>query len=200
MLVILDWQHQGKPPPKHRDRGASSEICGVRIHEVDLTRAYIDVAAQALRAAGHQVEILTEGWYSNRHAQAGALSHKGERPAAYVACHINAGGGRYAASFYDSRSAGGSRLSACVASALGEQLPELSASKTRPCGPDQSPRAWSVIRGIWAAPAWCSAICFEPAFIDHAAHRPLLTPEGLARIGHALADGVMTWATPQETT
>ena len=193
MLVILDWQHQGKPPQKHRDRGASCEIDGVRVHETDLTRGYIDAAAKALRDAGHSVHILEQGWYAERHAAACALSLELERPGAYVACHINAGGGSYAATYYDQRSKGGERLAGCIASALGERLPEVTKSKARSCGPEKSGRAWGVFRGIWPGPMWLSGVCFEPAFIDCEEHWPLFTSEGLERIGQALAVGVMRW-------
>ena len=193
MLVIFDWQHQGKPPPKHRDRGASCEIDGVRVHETDLTAGYIDAAARMIRDAGHQVEIITEGWYPNRHKLACSMAMETERPVAYLASHINAGGGSYAAIYHDERSFNGARLAGCIAGALGAALPELSKSKARPSGPEKSGRAWGVFRGIWSGPMWISGVCLEPAFIDCEEHWPLFTPEGLERIGAALAAGVLAW-------
>lgn len=184
MLVILDRQHHGKPA--RDDRGASSGD----LVEVELTEAYINAAADILRHAGLSVLVLEWGLYSARHEYARAVAAAVPGPVAYVACHVNAGGGSYGLSCYDSRSRAGKGLSDCIA----DDLATLTGSaRSEPASPDKWSNAYHTIKGCYEGPANLSGCCFEPGFIDSEAHRWLWYADGLVRVGEALAAGVLAW-------
>ena len=214
--VILDIQHAGKPTK--RDLGASHDIDGDGVvelweHEAKLTPIYAEAAVRELEAAGHTVVMETSGSYSSRHKRAVKLAEKSWDPVAYVACHLNAGGGDYGLVCWDYRSRGGKRLSRLVGAELQLEfnrdelrrviVPDNSATAPSVAPDDQAarrqwselprydgsvlwPRAWGTIKGIYRGPEMLSGICFEPAFLD--THADLInTTRGLERIGGALA-------------
>ena len=187
MLVLLDRQHLGKPS-KPGDHGA---VHGA-LRETDLTDGYIAAASAALRARGHVVAVLTEGEYGQRHAEAiaRAKAHPG-MAAAYLACHVNAGGGTYALVEHDARSAGGKRLADALAAGFAV-LPGVSRGKVialhaGECG-------WVCLDGIYAGPSTLSAALLEPGFIDVPAHAGLWTAAGLERVGAAISRACERWA------
>ncbi len=183
MRVILDRGHGQKAEGAAFDPGVTHG----RLREVDLSAAYIDEARARLVAAGHTVDLLDRGTYDARHAEAIALAAKAPtEQALYVQCHVNAGGGRYGMVEYDARSAKGRRAALSLADAL-DDLPEV--SRTRVLALHPSERGWSCIDDIHASPSLCAAL-YEPFFIDASSHAALRTPEGLRRIGAALAEGV----------
>ena len=169
MIVILDRQHVGKPGSD--DRGASTEIDGVEIWEVDLTAQYIEEATALLVAEGHTVHLLDSA-------------------------HVNAGGGAYGLVLHDQRSRGGQALAEAIADSLDAGArPHIDRCVVRATERGGTwGRAHTTIAGIWDAPSNCSGVCFEPFFIDSARNRELLTPPGLALVGRALAVGCMQWA------
>jgi hypothetical protein len=200
VIVILDRQHIGKP--NRNDLGAGADLDGDGEvsndeREANLTIKYIEAAAAYLMDRGHIVYILDSGYYSDRHRRACDIARSAPtQKAAYVACHLNAGGGDYAVTIHDSRSRGGKSLAECVAESMkqaaGEWIPR---SLVRPSSPDGSwSRAFNTIGGIYSGPASLSGICFEPAFMDCELHRPLLTEAGLVVLGRALAIGCLRWA------
>lgn len=193
MIVILDRQHAGKPGKD--DRGASVELDGRTVYEVDLTRAYIEAATALLMSEGHAVYVLEDGWYSARHARACEIAR--ENPAqlcAYVACHINAGGGSYGLVLHDARSRGGHALAEAVADALGTDNAALDRTLVG-AADHEGPwaRAMTTIKGIYSGPGNLSGICFEPFFIDNDRNQALMTDAGLRAVGNALAVGCMQW-------
>lgn len=195
MIVVLDRQHVGKPG--RDDRGAVGEVDGDTVHEVDLTAAYIEAATALLTAEGHDVVHLDSGWYQERHRKAAEIArHNPDEAVAYVACHINAGGGSYGLVIHDERSRGGHALAEAVADALGSACePYLDRSLVRAAERGGTwARAMSTIAGIYDGPANLCGVCFEPLFIDCARHEALMRPEGLVLVGQALATGCMTWA------
>lgn len=186
MRVILDRQHLGKPS-KPNDHGAVNG----ELRETDLTSAYIEHARDAILEAGGTVYTITDGEYGDRHKRAVAWAKQGSGPCAYVACHINAGGGKYALTEHDARSAGGKSLAwsvvtetAKMAGIVGGKVVALKDGE----------RGLVCIDGIYAGPAGMSGIIYEPGFIDFAGHADLWTPAGLRLVGQALAKGVMAWA------
>lgn len=185
MRAILDRQHLGKPS-KPGDHGA---VHGA-LRETDLTEGYIAAAAETLRAAGVEVLVLTEGEYADRHRQAIAWARTLAERCAYVACHVNAGGGRYALAEYDGRSKAGAKLAAALSDACAS-LPGISAGKVVPLAAGE--RGWICIDGIYAGPGQLSGAIFEPGFIDAPAHAALWTSEGLRLVGQTLAAGVLAW-------
>lgn len=200
--LILDIQHAGKPS-RPTDLGASADLDGDGVierdeHEARLTPLYAAACRDLASEAGAPVLWLDGGEYSSRHRAANeiAKSQPGRRWL-YVACHLNAGGGDYGLVVADGRSKAGRAAAEDVAAQLRSQLsPELRralAGTTAAEGSDW-PRAYGTIAGVWDGPGNIAGICFEPAFIDTERHRPLLTPEGMKRIGRALFEGARAWA------
>jgi len=195
VIVVLDRQHYGKPGKD--DRGAQTEINGETVYEIDLTAGYIDAAVALLSAEGHTVHVLESGWYGERHERAAEIARDNPHDlVAFVACHVNAGGGSYGLVLHDARSRSGLSLAEAIADTLGTvAAPHLDRAIVRSTEADGTwARAHGTIAGIWDAPANCAGVCFEPMFIDTPRHRELLTPAGLRVIGQALAVGCMTWA------
>ena len=217
--LILDIQHTGRKS-KPGDLGAAYDLDsdghpgepGER--EVDLVRGYV----QAAYAYGDEVlvpvHVLDSGEYGARHERAIQIArmNPGFRWA-YLACHTNAGGGRYAFARPDYRSKGGEHLAVAVVNAL-KKLPEIDLRRVEPLYPNGAvankerygavdtttatgiawwTRGWSCIDGIYAGPSNLCGVLIEPFFGDSPAHKPLTTPEGLARVGRALVDGVIAW-------
>jgi hypothetical protein len=193
VIVILDRQHAGKPGKN--DRGASVELDGRTVYEVDLTRAYIEAATDLLNAEGHAVYVLEDGWYSARHARACEIARENpDERIAYVACHINAGGGSYGLVLHDARSRGGHALAEAVADALGTDNAALDRTLVRAADHEGSwARAMTTIKGIYSGPGNLSGICYEPFFIDSKRNQALMTADGLRAVGRALAVGCMQW-------
>ncbi len=83
--IVLDVQHIGQPQ-KPMDRGA----CYKEFREADLTLKYAALAFQQLTGLGYETFLVTSGTYQERHEWINR--HDIEL---YLACHLNAGGGRY---------------------------------------------------------------------------------------------------------
>lgn len=187
-LVVLDRQHVGKP--SHDELGAWGDLDldgmpDVVEQEAIMTAKYGLAAEIRLRELGHRVVMMGDGRYEDRHRRANDY-----RADVYVALHINAGRGDYGLCIYDYRSEGGRKLAELVSSQIVKECPELRrsvAAWTAPTG-SSYPRAWPTIKGVYEGRP--VGLCFEPFFIDRAEHRPLATPEGLARVGFALAEGI----------
>ena len=183
LLVVLDRGHGQKAAAARFDPGVT--LAGVR--EVELAEAYMHTALGELVARGHLVHWLESGTYDERHAE--AIAYAAGRPdleALYVQCHVNAGGGKYGLVEHDHRSRWGRTAAAAIADAL-DELPEV--PKAHVWDLDPSERGWACIDDIYASPTM-AGVLFEPFFIDSTAHFPLRQPEGLARVGVALAEGV----------
>lgn len=178
-IVILDTGHGQKP-----DRAFDPGVTKGALREVDLAGAYLDHAAEVLRARGWNVHRMSTGAYSARHAEAVRLV--GSDRAIYVQGHVNAGGGRYALVEHDSRSTAGAKAAAMLAHAL-TSLHGVSVGKV--AGLADGERGFTCIRGIWTAPRMCGLI-YEPGFLDNAEHDRMWTPAGLMEVGVALADGL----------
>lgn len=177
--IVLERGHHGKI---RDDRGATH--AGF-VEEV-LVREYLRHTEDRLRELGHRPVIQSshpEAMYAMRQARADRY-----KPAAYVACHINAGRGDYGAALYDGRSGWGAKLADHVANRLRFACPELARSLARPTLPGFE-RAQNVIDRIYASKTACGLV-YEPGFIDRPEHFPLWTPSGLRRVGIALADGI----------
>ena len=196
MLVFLDVQHIGKPSRRRTDDwGAAYDIDGDGIiaqHEIEAANTWIYAghAMQRLRELGHSVMALADGWYQHRHDRVNDYCDRMLQPgghAAYIALHLNAGGGNYGAIFHDYRSAGGPLLGAEIAGALRRLCPELSAVKTIPSSPnDWTKNAYGTIKNVQRP----IGICYEPFFMDSPGHLGLFSEDGLERVGIALAEGI----------
>jgi N-acetylmuramoyl-L-alanine amidase len=201
-VVYLDRQHSGKPGRKAKDRGAGADLdgdgsIGIEEREAMLTARYGLACETALLEMGHTVIPISDGWYSDRHRRVNEYAGTFPRgtPQVMVAMHLNAGGGDYGAVFFDHRSRTGPELAARIAKQVRMVAPEVNGVKTIAAKPDDWTRAaFGTIGGIMQP----VALCFEPCFMDNPAHADLLTREGLASIGRALAAGIDAWATTCE--
>lgn len=197
MIVIFDRQHYGKPGKN--DQGAGFDLDGdgrieTQERETQLTPLYYRPAKERLEAMGHKVVILDSGWYSDRHKRANqiALSNPGER-VVYLACHVNAGGGDYAAAIYDARSAGGKRLAEAVTAQLAG-LPGIRRVRAARGTPTNGwKRGYATVKGIYAGPANISGMCLEPYFIDRPEHRFLASVQGGKLIADKLVAALLAW-------
>lgn len=189
LLALLDIQHAGRPS-RPGDLGAQGR-------EVPLVRRYVEQARLHLETLGVEVLVLEQGEYAERHRYACDLV-RAQQPdrAAYVACHLNAGGGDYGLVVRDHRSRMGAELAEVLVRHLeGELVPPLSrvrASWTSDAAAP-FPRAWGCIRGIYQGPAQLAGVLAEPCFLDRVEHQVLLEDAGLDRIGRGLAVGLHTW-------
>ncbi len=83
--ISIDVQHMGKPT-NPADRGASYG----KYQEANLVLKYASLAFQELTAKGYEAFLITSGTYTERHDW---INRHGID--LYLACHLNAGGGRY---------------------------------------------------------------------------------------------------------
>lgn len=196
LLVFLDRQHSGKPHSV-RDRGAWGDLDqngrpDVEESEAFLTGQYLWHAERKLIELGHSVLPISDGRYSERHARVTQYAAASQATKfAYIAAHVNAGGGTYASCFCDARSQQGPLLASAILDRL-RPFPEITAIKLVAANQDTYANALATISGVYKSRA--VGICYEPAFIDAPTHRPLFTKEGLCRLGEALALGIDTWA------
>ena len=202
MIVIFDRQHYGKPGSASGDRGAGVDLDGdgqieSGEQEANLTPLYIQPAKALLTQLGHTVYLLDSGWYSQRHEDAIAIARANpSKRVAYLACHINAGGGDYAVFLFDSRSSGGAALAGSITDAFASDsdLTGISRSLLRSASATNDwSNAYNTVKGIYAGPTNISGVCVEPYFLDQAKHRWLTTPEGGAALAEALVDGIVRW-------
>ena len=178
MRIVIDIQHGGKPSAP-RDRGAPGQVPGLP-HEVWSTRRYALALAEHLEAAGHEVFILSDGEYQDRHARCNTL-----RPDLYLACHANAGiGGRgdRGEVYHWPGSVKGIRAAEAIAAELDKVLPWKSKAVAA-----STDRTRATVAGV-SAPA----LLLEPGFLDGALGRTWLRDE-VEAIGAAIAKGVIAW-------
>jgi len=165
VIVILDRQHYGKPGKN--DLGAGADLDGDGKvqddeREANLTLVYIEAAKQMLEADGHTVHILDSGWYSSRHEQAAgiALANPDDK-CAYIACHLNAGGGDYSVALYDHRSTGGHKLALSIAAAMASDITavgrHLVKASSRTSGATRTTRSRASTPGRRTCPACASS-------------------------------------------
>ncbi len=200
VCAILDRQHTGKSAAS-ADMGAWADLDGDGIQDVQeyealITPRYLLHAEVCIRSAGHGVIPISDGTYVERHSR--MIKYARQTPAqrfAAVAAHLNAGDGDYGSVFHDARSTAGKALAEAIAAGLRARCPELARVRVFAASPnDWTANALATIAGIYAGPANLAGVCFEPCFINHVDHRPLLQGPGLQRIGMALADGIHAWA------
>ncbi len=180
--VALTIGHAGRPS-KAGDRGAAF---GGR-EEVEVAARYVLAMDQELRRLGVECLPLMGGGYAEHWALA-----DGWGADVYLNCHVNAGGGDYAAIFFDHRSAKGAALARAVAGEMTRALPW--AARDIACRPDTNgaPRdgdfseAFATIAGVRAV-----ALCLEPYFLD--GPRRLAFLGQLDSVGQAVARGIAAW-------
>ena len=216
MNIFLDCGHGIKAASDPYDPG----VCFGGLQEAAVVRSYVKVAVRLLEEAGlrieeaggarHKVFLIQDGTYDERHRRVAewARQHGG---GLYVQNHVNAGRGKYGLVRHDYRSSKGRKLAQRLAGWL-VSLPGVTMARTdelypnadaaRKCGnkpriaKDGSEdwgwwtRGWSCIDGIYPIPGVCGVV-YEPGFLDSEEHAPLWTPDGIERVGGALASALI---------
>lgn len=193
-LVIFDRQHVGNPQNNFKSVGAANDTDNsglIDIEEMEgiLTAKYIYEAEKILRRRGHDVIVISDGTYFDRHLRVNEYRHKYPgNDIIYFACHINAGGGEYSAFFWDHRSSSGKRLADCLVTAFEEGF--VGGCRALPCHTQNwTKNAYYCIKDV--SPV---AICLEPYFIDCKKHDIYKTTLGCENLAVWIANGVeMFW-------
>ena len=188
LRVALDVQHAYQVD-KPNDLGTRYELLsGGHLYEAQAATVYAAHAADYLRSRGAMVltneplhGILTgHYWTRNRAAHSAGCQ-------AYLACHVNAGGGDYYLAEYMLGSAG-AFLGDCIGKAVRGAFPAILATKLNPLTRGQ--------RGavcIEACEAPTLAVVLEPFFGDRARLQFMLDTAQLARLGEAIGAGIEAW-------
>jgi|SRR5882724_1280222 len=187
--VAVDVQHVYRPSHVGDEGSVYTDAAGMHVTEAHLSAIYAialcnwfrDRSAEVLtndRSAG---VLVGEYWTRNRAAaEWGAC--------AYLACHVNAGGGRYAAIEYMNGTPGG-LLALSILPQLPVAAPEIVGLRSLPLIRGQ--------RGAVCIEAFPSdrgaAVLVEPFFGDAASQRALLGADRLAGIAGAIGEGVARW-------
>lgn len=171
------------------DRGTEFVLAnGTHTTEASAAVLYAASLVAWLRTAGATVltndpmrQVLV-GPYSRRNLS--ALDFGAD---AYLACHVNAGGGDYGLMEYMSTTTG-----RALADAIGPRLtaafPPIRSVTTRALS--TTDRGAVCIRLV---PGGCATIICEPFFGDTPAHQGLFAAPELARLGATLGQGIADW-------
>lgn len=191
MIAALAIGHAGKWN-RPFDRGCSfRHPSGSELREVPLARAYAGAIDDTLLAHGSVGVLFCDGSYDERAARAQAAG-----ASCLLACHANAGlsgrPGQRAELYYWPGNERGARLAELMAKELSEVVPY----RVRVIAAEQGPyleagrvdAVRSTIDGVVSP-----SICVEPFFLDAEGADALITPDFLARVGGALARGLLSW-------
>lgn len=183
--VAVDVQHLYRTGRHARDRGSVFTLPdGSRVAEGELSTRYAQGLVQWLKLRGARVLAndprhgFLVGPYSQRHESVVAWGAD-----AYLACHVNAGGGAYGAVEYVSDSG----VSAVLANTVAHQLEEaalLDKVKTVPLAPGD--RGFVCVGRLGAVPG----VILEPFFGDYPGHRDFFPAPALTRLGETIGEGV----------
>lgn len=185
--VAVDVQHIYRPA-KPADRGAVFTMqTGHKVTEAELATGYAQGLTMWLRARG--AAVLTNdpaagvlvGPYSSRNLEAAKASCD-----LYLACHINAGRGAYAAVEY--MAASSSRPAAdAIGLALVQDIPEI--RHYNPVQLIQGQRGAVCVERFTGGPA----LLLEPFFGDSQLGEALMSPARLKAVGEAIGKGIAVW-------
>lgn len=194
LKVVVDVQHLYRTGLHARDRGAIFTLPDrTRVAEASLATSYAFALCETLSTAGASVltndplRSILVGPYSARHTAAMAWKAN-----LYLACHVNAGGGRYArlVGLAESPAA---LLAATPAGQIGKQLTDTFPGTIRSADPHPlvaGDRGAVCVRGILPPAA---ALILEPFFGDTPIHQALFAPAQLVALGRAIGRGVIEW-------
>lgn len=193
LRVAVDVQHGWRPAPHKGDRGARF-VCadGTVRWEIELALEYAQGIVRELRAVGVPVLVndpaagTLVGRYSDRARQA-----QGWGATVYLACHVNAGEGRYALSGFthlggtDLLPARSSRIGVEILTQLRDRFTALRGGELKRYGPLTF--GGGTIRP--AARLGIASVLVEPFFGDNALHRAQLIPQ-LGELGATIGRAV----------
>jgi len=186
LRVAIDVQHLYRESHRGDEGSVYTDAAGRHTTEAHLSTVYAIAAAGWLRERGAVVYsndsklglLVGEYWTRNHQAEQWGVH-------AYLACHVNAGGGRYAAVEYMGGTAA-DRLVSSILPQLAAAMPELTG--TRSVVLQRGQRGAVCIESFHG-----SAVILEPFFGDCPQLRPLWASDRLQRIGWAIGEGVARW-------
>lgn len=186
MKVALDVQHLYRPNHPHDQGSVYTLAGGFTITEAHCTNIYAGAIHEFLSSWGATVLVNDPvrgtliGYYSQRNREASLWGAD-----LYLACHLNAGHGTYAAI---EMMAGrrDDRLCAYIGSELKATAKEI--TDARPVMLGHGDRGAVCIEACA-----CPAAIVEPFFGDSPSQQPLMAGAALADIGRAIGRGVANW-------
>ena len=189
LTVAVDVQHVYRPSHPTDEGSIFTDAAGQHITEAHLSAVYAIALCSWLKDRGATVitndratgRLVGEYWTRNHQAAAWGAC-------AYLACHVNAGGGKYATVEYMS-SQPGAALALAVLAMLPGAAPELVGSRARALS--RGDRGAVCIESF--PPDRGAAVILEPFFGDCPAHRPLWAAPRLAGLAGAIGEGVARW-------
>lgn len=194
LRVVVDVQHLYREKP---DRGSvftlangltTTEAGAALIYGAAITAHLLELGAQVMTNDASRGILV--GPYSRRNAVAAGWGAN-----AYLACHVNAGGGSYAAVEYMSTTVGAA-LASSLANKIRECFPlDLTGGRTVPLS-SSSRGAVCIERNASS----CAAVICEPFFGDNPRHQHLLSAPRLVTLGEAIAEGVVGWWKARQVT
>ena len=197
--VYMRIGHLGKPSPHDNDRGAWSPVADA--WESDLTIHAAAAAVPVLQDAGHEVTVwpvlAAPTYYGQDHARVVRESEDARR-SVYVQWHADVGERvSWVGPYHDHRSTWGRDCSQKIAEAWRQEwAAELGGHFTaivKAATPeDWTAHAYNTISGVYSS-RHAFGLCLEVARMDNPAHAPLLTPDGLRRIGTSTAEGLVAY-------
>jgi N-acetylmuramoyl-L-alanine amidase len=188
LRVAVDVQHLYKSS-NPLDRGAVFELPGgFHLAEAQAVTVYAQSLCAWLAARGAAVltnhpagQILTGSYYRRQKAAEKWDAH------AYLACHLDAGNGSYAATEYPVGAAG-IALATRIGSRLCDDFPEILSYKTVSLSPQA--RGFACVGGFRTDRA---AVLVEPFFGDNVRQQVLLSTPNLVAVGESIGEGVARW-------
>jgi hypothetical protein len=189
LRAAIDVQHAHRQGRHAADRGSIYTLPnGTHIAEADAATIYAAAMVSWLRARG--AAVLTNnpatgalcGPYSSRNHEANLWG-----ASCYVACHVNAGGGSYAATEYMAGTSGDA-LGLSIRIQLGHDFPEIKSNRGVPLA--QGQRGAVCIEAIGPNTA---AIVLEPFFGDTPWQQGLFAAPKLHQLGETTGEGIAQW-------
>lgn len=188
LRIVVDVQHLYRPA-KPLDRGAVYTLAnGTRTDEASATLLYAASMRKWLAAQGASVLFndpargVLVGPYSRRNREAFAF-----RANAYLACHLNSGGGAYGMAEYMGLGRG-QALAEMFAARLPALEPRIATARAKALTTTE--RGAVCIREV---PGSCAAVLLEPFFGDYRPHQSLLAAPELHHLGEMFGHIVADW-------
>lgn len=189
LRIAVDVQHLYRDGQHAGDRGSIYTLQnGNHVAEADAALSY----AHALRdyLAARSAKVLTNqpdmgvlvGPYSKRNQAAAAFGVH-----AYLACHVNAGGGSYARCEYLAATPG-QGLGEAIGLQITAAFPSIHTAHAVPLAPGERGNVC-----VEACDHTRPAIILEPFFGDNPSQQGLFAPDQLVRLGQAIGAGVGAW-------
>lgn len=189
LCAVVDVQHAFQPA-KPKDRGSVFTLAsGAHVLEAQASATYAAAIAHWLTARGARVLtnepanglLVGPYWTRNRAANAWGAH-------AYLACHVNAGGGDYCRAEYMVGSKGDALARAVGSAIVAGGFPV-----------SRTPQATPISRGmrgavcIEAVDRFRAAVILEPFFGDNPRHQAMLETAQLELLGATIGLGVASW-------